>query len=385
MNTTPESERVRVVFCGRRNTGKSSLVNAVAGQPVSIVSEVPGTTTDPVRKTMEMLPLGPVLLVDTAGVDDDQETVGGLRLDRTRRELRTADLAVVVSDAEVGIGDCEEKLIGMLRRDGVPFVCVVNKCDLLPVQTRRDGFVVPVIFTSTLTGVGIETLKSAIANMKPDEPEGLRIIGDRLRKGDIVVLVTPQDSAAPKGRIILPQQQTIRDILDAGAIVVACQTAELPATLAALKTPPRMVVTDSQVFGEVRAIVPPSIELTSFSILFARYKGDFDVLSAGVAAIDKLRDNDRVLIAEGCTHHRQCEDIGTVKIPRWLREYTGRNLQIESVSVSAFPDDLGDYALVIHCGACMLTRREMRRRISAAQTAGIPITNYGLAIAKMRT
>ena len=389
MNSTPEGDRVRVAFAGRRNVGKSSLVNAIAGQPVAIVSDVPGTTTDPVRKAMEMLPLGPVLLVDTAGLDDDQASVGALRLEKARNELRISDIAVVVSDAQTGAGECELALIDALRRDGVPFIFALNKSDSAPPSPAQlaelaDRLKAPVVAVSSVTREGIDALKSAIAETKLDEPASQRIIGDRLAKGDIVVLVMPQDSAAPKGRLILPQQQTVRDIIDSCAVALACQTAELAGALAALKSPPRMVVTDSQAFKEVREIVPREIELTSFSILFARYKGDFDALQSGASALDGLKDGDRVLIAEGCTHHRQCDDIGTVKLPRWLRERTGKRLSLEFCSGMGFPDDLSGFALVIHCGGCMNPRREMRRRISAARAAGVPITNYGLAIAKLR-
>ena len=389
MNTTPQSDRIRIAFVGRRNAGKSSLLNAIAGQSVSIVSDVPGTTTDPVRKAMEMLPLGPALLVDTAGLDDDQANVGKLRLEKARNELRISDLVVIVSDAQTGVGECELALIENLRRDGVPFIFVANKIDALPLADGQldalaNQIKAPVFAVSSVTREGIDALKCAIANTKLDEPASQRIIGDRLAKGDVAALVMPQDSAAPKGRLILPQQQTIRDIIDSGAVALVCQPSELAASLAALKEPPRIVITDSQVFKEVRDIVPQTIELTSFSILFARYKGDFEVLQAGAAALDSLKDGDRVLIAEGCTHHRQCDDIGTVKLPRWLKEYTGKNLAVEFCSGMGFPEDLKGFAIVIHCGGCMIPRREMRRRISLAQSAGVPIANYGLAIAKLR-
>lgn len=389
MMSTPESERVRVAFFGRRNVGKSSLVNAIAGQPVSIVSATPGTTTDPVRKAMEMLPLGPVLLVDTAGLDDDQEGIGSLRTDRARAELRSADLVVVVTDPETGAGALELELAETLRRGGIAFIVAVNKADSFPeaqaaVDSIGRAFGAPVYLVSATTGAGVDALKAAIANIKLDEPQSQRIIGDRLQRGDVVVLVVPVDSAAPKGRLILPQQQTLRDILDSGCIGVVSQLGELAHTLDSLKNPPRMVVTDSQVFAEVRAVVPRGIELTSFSILFARYKGDFDVLKGGVDAVGRLKDGDTVLIAEGCTHRRQCDDIGTVKIPKWLDAYTGKRLKYEFTSGIGWPADLGKYALVVHCGSCMLARRELRRRISEAQSAGVPIANYGLLIAKLR-
>ena len=389
MNATPEGERARVAFFGRRNAGKSSLVNAIAGQPVSIVSVVPGTTTDPVRKAMEMLPLGPVLLVDTAGLDDDQADVGGLRMERARAELRSADIVIVVSDVDVGAGTYEMELIDKLRRSGMAFLFVVNKIDVSPASPEllsriAEQIGAPVYAVSAKTGDGVAKLKSAIASIKPDEPPGRRIIGDVLSHGDVVVLVVPVDSAAPKGRLILPQQQTIRDILDSGCVAVVSQVPELATTLAMMKGPPRMVVTDSQAFAEVRAIVPHEVELTSFSILFARYKGDFDVLKAGTASIDNLVDGDVVLIAEGCTHHRQCDDIGTVKIPKWLSQFTGKKLEFEFTSGTGWPRDLSKYALIIHCGGCMLARRELRLRISEAEAAGVSIANYGLLIAKLK-
>lgn len=389
MNSTPQGERIRIAFFGRRNSGKSSLVNAIAGQPVSIVSDVPGTTTDPVRKAMELLPLGPVLLVDTAGLDDDQAVVGGLRMERARQELRSADLVIIVVDSAIGVGLYEYELIDQLRQSGIAFFIVLNKSDAFAVSSDElaelaEAIKAPIFALSAVSGEGIEDLKVAMAHTKIDEPQSQRIIGDRLTRGDVVVLVTPIDAAAPKGRLILPQQQTIRDILDSFCITVVTQVSELAEALDALKAPPRMVVTDSQVFADVRAIVPKSVELTSFSILFARYKGDFEVLKAGVAVLDTLQDGDKVLIAEGCTHHRQCNDIGTVKIPTWLKAYTKKNLDLEFCSGASWPSDLGPYALIIHCGGCTLARRELRRRISEAQHVGVPVANYGLLIAKLQ-
>lgn len=389
MSQTPVGDRIRVAFFGRRNSGKSSLVNAIAGQPVSIVSDVPGTTTDPVRKAMELLPLGAVLLVDTAGLDDDQAVVGGLRMARARQELRSADIVMIVTGLNEGIGSYERMLIDELRKSGIAFFVVVNKVDASPVSSEALAMLAedakaPVFAVSALTGEGVEALKTAIAHAKLDEPQSQCIIGDRLTRGDIVVLVAPIDDAAPKGRLILPQQQTIRDILDSHCITVITQVPELAQALEALKAPPRMVVTDSQVFADVRAIVPKSVELTSFSILFAHYKGDFDVLKAGVAVLDTLQDGDKVLIAEGCTHRRQCNDIGTVKIPKWLQAYTKKKLDLEFCSGAGWPADLRPYALIIHCGGCMLARRELRRRISEAQRVGVPVANYGLLIAKLQ-
>lgn len=390
MNSTPSGERVRISFLGRRNTGKSSLINAVAGQPVSIVSDVPGTTTDPVRKSMEILPLGPCVLVDTAGLDDGQETVGELRVRRTREEVRGSDIAVLVTDAQTGIGSCERQAMRLLRDAGIAFHVAVNQVDRLPADEARLAAIAaasgaPVHAVSAVTGEGVAALRDAIAQTSLNEPESQRIIGDRLQPGDHVVLVVPVDSAAPKGRLILPQQQTIRDILDAGATCSVTQVPALAGVLAGLRKPPRMVVTDSQAFAEVRAIVPQDVPLTSFSILFARYKGDYDVLKAGADAVDKLREGDHILIAEGCTHRRQCDDIGTVKIPKWLRAYTGKDFQLEFCSGRGWPlERLQEFQLIIHCGACMLSRREMRTRISDATKAGVPIVNYGILIAKLR-
>lgn len=390
--STPSGERVRIAFFGRRNVGKSSLLNAVAGQQVSIVSDLPGTTTDPVRKSMELLPLGPCVLVDTAGLDDEQETVGELRVKRTREELRGADIAVLVTDGETGIGPLEADIIRLLRDAGIAFHVVLNKADRIGVsEARREALArqagTTVFVVSALTGEGVSAFRDGLSHTSIDEPTSQRIIGDYLHPGDHVVLVVPVDSAAPKGRLILPQQQTIRDILDTGATCSIAQVPQLKALLDGLQKPPRMVVTDSQAFAEVRAIVPQSVSLTSFSILFARYKGDYSVLKAGAEAVDKLRDGDCVLIAEGCTHRRQCTDIGTVKIPRWLEAYTkGKKLELSFTSGRGWPaeEELKRYALVIHCGACMLNRREMRSRITDCIRVGIPIVNYGVLIAKLR-
>lgn len=395
MNNTPEGERARVVFLGRRNVGKSCLMNAIAGQPVSIVSDIPGTTTDPVRKAMEVLPLGPVLLVDTAGLDDDQEAVGNLRVSRTMDEVRCADIALVVTDARVGIGDCEKEIITNLKNAGIDFFIVFNKSDIFPMPTNPDmptnsalptHPATPVFTVSSVTGDGIEELKSAIASINPNGLQNKKIIGDMLEKNDVVVLVVPIDTAAPKGRLILPQQQTIRDILEANCISIVTQVHELAATLAMLKKPPRIVVTDSQVFREVRKVVPKEVELTSFSILFARYKGGegYDTLRAGLNALDTLKEGDKILIAEGCTHKRQCEDIGTVKIPRWIEEKTGKKFVYEFSSGSGWPQNLSAYSLIVHCGGCMLHHREVKRRILEAKKSGIPITNFGLLIAKVQ-
>lgn len=391
LNQTPAGERVRIAFLGRRNAGKSSLVNAIAGQPVSIVSAVPGTTADPVRKAMELLPLGPCLLVDTAGLDDDEAGVGALRAGRAREELREADVAVVVTDPATGFGPVERALARDLRDAGVAFLVALNKADETPAPPERVAEVAaaaaaPVFAVSAATGDGVAALRDAIAATKLDEPASQRLVGDRLAPGDVVVLVVPVDSAAPKGRLILPQQQTIRDILDAHATAVVAQVPQLAGVLASLASPPKLVVTDSQVFAEVRAVVPRDVPLTSFSILFARYKGDYDALAAGAAAVDSLPEGARVLVSEGCTHRRQCGDIGTQKIPRWLEAYAGRTFAFETTSGRGWPprEELARYALVVHCGGCMLSRREMRRRIADCAAAGVPIVNYGVLIAKLR-
>lgn len=388
MNATPSGERVRIALCGRRNAGKSSLINAIAGQNVAIVSDIAGTTTDPVRKSIELLPLGPVILVDTAGTDDEG-TLGTMRVDRTINELRIADIGIIVTDAQTGIGEYELQLANSLRNFGTAFLLVVNKSDIYPAteelvndfQTKINA---PVYVTSSYNGSGIDELKKAISEIKIDEPESQHIISDKMEKGEVAVLVVPIDSAAPKGRLILPQQQTIRDLLDKGCRVVVTQVDQLADSLNMLKAPPRIVITDSQAFKEVREIVPQEVELTSFSILFAKYKGNYEVQKAGADAIDTLQDGDRILISEGCTHRRQCDDIGTVKLPKWLLEYTGKNLVIDHTSGMGWKDDLTQYKLIIHCGACMLNRKEIRRRINDAISAKVPITNYGIAIAKLR-
>ena len=388
LNATPRGERVHIAIFGRRNVGKSRLINALTGQEVSIVSDVMGTTTDPVAKAMELLPLGPIVIIDTPGLDDEG-ALGALRVQRTRDVLNRTDVALLVTDAAGGFGACERELAAAVREKKLPLVLVFNKADLAapPEAARQEAAAqaqAPVHVVSAATGAGVEDLKLALARIVPEDDDKFRIVGDLLRPADVVVLVTPIDKAAPKGRLILPQQQTIRDVLEADAIAVVTKEFELRETLASLGRPPRLVVTDSQVFAKVAADVPPEVWLTSFSILFARYKGDYDVLKAGVDALDKLRDGDRVLIVEGCTHRRQCDDIGTVKIPKWLKAYTRKDLALEFASGAGWPEDLSPYALIIHCGGCMLPRREIKRRILDAQRAGVPIANYGLLIAKLR-
>ncbi|MCL1919690.1 MAG: [FeFe] hydrogenase H-cluster maturation GTPase HydF [Kiritimatiellaeota bacterium] len=389
MNTTPQGERVHIAVFGRRNVGKSSLVNALTGQAVSIVSAVKGTTTDPVRKAMELLPLGPVLFIDTPGLDDEGD-LGSLRVQRTHDVLNQTDIALLVVDAATGIEACETEMLDMLRAKRIPALTVFNKSDLAPPPTTlhapHSALRTPhsaLHAVSCVTGEGIEALKIALAHIIPDGG-GARLVADLLAPRDIVVLVTPIDAAAPKGRLILPQQQVARDILDAHAIAVVTQPGELRQALAKLTAPPRMVITDSQAFAEAAAATPPDVPLTSFSILFARYKGDLDALTDGANAVAALRDGDRILVAEGCTHHRQADDIGTVKIPRALQQKTGKALLFDHASGIRYPPDLSQYALIVHCGACMLNRREMRWRIAQAQAAGVPVTNYGILLAHLQ-
>ena len=372
MNQTPSGERTHIGFFGRRNAGKSSLVNAVTGQELAVVSDVKGTTTDPVTKAMELLPLGPVLIIDTPGFDDEG-ALGEKRVRKTRQILNKTDIAVLVVDAAEGMKECDRELLAIFEEKKIPHLVVYNKCDL----KEADG-----ICVSALAGLGIQELKEKIAALKPTD-NGRRIISDKLKPGDFAVLVVPIDSAAPKGRLILPQQQTIRDILDVGAIAIVVKESELADTLKNLGKAPAVVITDSQVFKKVAQIVPREVPLTSFSILMARYKGLLDEAAKGVYAVNNLKDGDRILISEGCTHHRQCEDIGTVKIPQWIRGFTNKDITIETSSGGGFPEDLTQYALVVHCGGCMLGEREVMYRVKCAADQGVPITNYGTLIAHM--
>lgn len=376
MNSTPSGDRVHIGFFGRRNAGKSSVVNAVTGQDLAVVSDVKGTTTDPVSKAMELLPLGPVMIIDTPGFDDEG-ALGQLRVKKTRQVLNKTDIAVLVIDATEGPKECDRQLIDLFRAKDIPYIVVKNKSDLLeeiPEGSDKE------IYVSALAGTHIFELKERLARLKQSQGDRC-IIADKLRPGDFAVLVIPIDKAAPKGRLILPQQQTIRDILEANAVSIVAKESELAETLASLGRQPAMVITDSQVFHSVSQIVPPEIPLTSFSILMARYKGLLEDAVRGAAAVENLRDGDTVLIAEGCTHHRQCDDIGTVKIPNWLRRHTGKDIRIQTCSGTAFPDDLSPYAMVIHCGGCMLNEREVRYRTKCAVDQGVPITNYGTLIA----
>ena len=391
MNETPSGERIHIGFFGRRNAGKSSVVNAVTGQDLAVVSEVKGTTTDPVTKSMEILPLGPVVIIDTPGFDDEG-SLGELRIQRTRKILEKTDIAVLVVDTTEGFRKVDAELVGLFKEKSIPFLIALNKSDIPEdsedhnIDEESAGLMQSIagscsgmIHVSAMTGDGINELKDRIALLKPQSEEG-RLVADKINPGDLIVLVVPIDKAAPKGRLILPQQQTIRDILDTGATAVVVQDTELADTLDKIGTKPALVITDSQVFGKVDRIVPPDVPLTSFSILMARYKGLLDDAVRGVAAINR-KDGDRVLIAEGCTHHRQCGDIGTVKIPKWLNEFTGNELVFETASGTGYPDDLTPYALVVHCGGCMLNEREVKHRASRTTAQGVPITNYGTMIA----
>lgn len=378
LNATPSGERVHIGFFGRRNAGKSSVVNAVTGQNLAIVSDVLGTTTDPVLKAMELLPLGPVVIIDTPGIDDEGE-LGALRVRRSYQMLNKTDVAVLVVDSAVGLTDEDKKLLEKIRQKRIPYVIAYNKSDKQKTETADEHE----ISVSAATGEHIHELKELIARLAKPVVSDKRIVSFMLDKEDIVVLVVPIDSAAPKGRLILPQQQTIRDIIDAHAVCMVTQPEELPQTLNALAKKPKMVITDSQAFGVVNKMVPQDILLTSFSILFAHYKGNLRLAMQGAAALDTLTDGDTILMAEGCTHHRQCDDIGTVKIPRLIRRYTGKDVQFVWTSGTEFPDSLRPYKMVIHCGGCMLGEREMQYRLKCAEDEGIPITNYGIAIAHM--
>ena len=377
LNETASADRLHIGFFGKRNAGKSSLCNAVTGQELSVVSDVRGTTTDPVRKAMELLPLGPVVIIDTPGLDDEGE-LGNLRVKRTRQVLNYVDLAVLTVDATVGMTEPERELCEIFKNKNIPYVVAYNKSDLLSSipQPRENE-----IYVSARDGVNIDELKNKMAALVKASDEQKFIVGDLIEPNDKIVLVVPIDKAAPKGRLILPQQQTIRDILDSGATALVCRDTELSELLASLPQKPRMVITDSQAFGKVAKIVPRDVELTSFSILFARYKGNLREAVRGAAMLDRLQDGDKILISEGCTHHRQCGDIGTVKLPKWISEYTGKQLEFEFTSGRDFPEDLSVYALVIHCGGCMLTEREMQYRARHASDSGIPMSNYGIIIA----
>lgn len=379
-SSTPVSaERIHIGFFGKRNAGKSSLVNAVTGQNLSVVSPVAGTTTDTVQKAMELLPLGPVVILDTPGFDDEG-ALGELRVKKTREALRRTHIAVLTVDSTTGIGDTEKELLRLFEEAGIPHLTVFTKSDLLgtvPAETETE------IHVSAQSGAGIRELKEKLARFTEEEKPQKTLLEGVIRPGDTAVLVVPLDESAPKGRLILPQQQTIQELLLTGAKAMVVRDTELPDALAALSEKPSVVITDSQAFGRVAKMTPADVPLTSFSILFVRYKGDLCAAVRGAAQLDKLRDGDRILISEGCTHHRQCGDIGTVKLPAWIRNYTKKELQFEFTSGRDFPEDLSSYALVIHCGGCMLNDKEMQNRTRYAARCGVPMTNYGIAIAQI--
>lgn len=379
LNEVASAERLHIGFFGMRNAGKSSMVNAVTGQKLSVVSEYKGTTTDPVKKAMELLPLGPVVVIDTPGLDDEGE-LGQLRVEKARQMLEITDIAVLVLDGVAGIQPLDAELIRCFHERKIPYVMVYNKADLLQ---ERPALSEKALYASAVTGEGIRELKERLGAFAQSTREPGRIVGDLLAPGDVVVLVIPIDEAAPKGRLIMPQQMTIRDVLDAHATVVCCQDMELQATLASLAKKPRMVITDSQAFGRVSRDTPAEIELTSFSILMARYKGELETLIHGASVLSQLKDGERVLISEGCTHHRQCQDIGTVKLPGWIRAFSGAEPVFTFTSGTEFPENVSDFRLVVHCGGCMLTETAMKQRVAKTVQAGVPIVNYGIAIAHM--
>ena len=387
MNQTPASERVHVSFFGKRNAGKSSIINAVTGQDLAIVSSVMGTTTDPVYKTMELLPLGPVMVIDTPGIDEGE--LGALRVHKSYQVLNKTDIAILVIDSTAGKGEEELELIHRFHKKGIPYLIVYNKIDLLSTEKIKDlamSVRAGEVLVSASDGMNIQELKEKIASLKPEDTHKYPLIQDLIEPLDLVILVVPIDKAAPKGRLILPQQQTIRDILERGALSLVVRDTELKSTLdhfLAQGVCPKLVVTDSQAFARVSKAVPENITLTSFSILFSRYKGELETQLKGIAALSSIEDGDRILIAEGCTHHRQCGDIGTCKMPEWIRNYTGKKPVFEFTSGTEFPDDVSSYKIVVHCGGCMLNEREMKYRIACCQDQGVPITNYGILIAQV--
>ena len=382
MNNTPMSERLHIGLFGKRNAGKSSVINALTGQNLSIVSEVKGTTTDPVLKSMELLPLGPVVIIDTPGLDDEGE-LGSLRIQKAYQMLNKTDIALLVVDATVGMTKEDEEILLKIREKKIPYLVVFNKTDLAGEFDPLIPKDISWIAVSATTKENINSLKERIGQLIPADDSSKKIVGDLIKPMDFVVLVVPIDKAAPKGRLILPQQQTIRDILDAGAVPIAVRDTELSDTLKKLNQDPALVITDSQAFSKVSKIVPENVPLTSFSVLFARYKGDLDALANGAKALDHLNDGDVILISEGCTHHRQCGDIGTEKLPAWIKKHTGKQITFSFTSGTEFPSDLSGYSLIIHCGGCMLNEREMKYRMRCAKDAHVPITNYGTAIAHM--
>ena len=388
MNQTPASERVHISFFGKRNAGKSSVINAVTGQDLAIVSSVMGTTTDPVYKTMELLPLGPVMVIDTPGIDDEGE-LGALRVRKSYQVLNKTDIAILIIDSTAGKGEEELELIHRFHKKGIPYLIVYNKIDLLSTEKIKDlamSVRAEEVLVSASDGMNIQELKEKIASLKPEDTHKYPLIQDLIKPLDLVILVVPIDKAAPKGRLILPQQQTIRDILERGALSLVVRDTELKSTLdhfLAQGVCPKLVITDSQAFARVSKAVPENITLTSFSILFSRYKGELEIQLKGIAALSSIEDGDRILIAEGCTHHRRCGDIGTCKMPEWIRNYTRKKPVFEFTSGTEFPDDVSSYKMVVHCGGCMLNEREMKYRIACCQDQGVPITNYGILIAQV--
>jgi len=379
LNETVSAERVHIAFFGMRNAGKSSVVNAVTGQSLSVVSNVKGTTTDPVKKAMEILPLGPVVIIDTPGFDDEGE-LGGLRVKKTKEILAKTDIAVLVVDAEKGVSLQDQELIGVFTERNIPYITAFNKSDLLESSHKAKE---NELYISAKTGENINALKEKLSQFAKKAKTDKKIVSDLINSGDTVILVIPIDESAPKGRIILPQQQVLRELLDNNCSALCVQTSSLKAALDSLKAPPALVITDSQAFGKVSEIVPESVSLTSFSILFARYKGEYGQLIKGAAALKNLKNGDKVLISEGCTHHRQCNDIGTVKLPGWIKKYSGAVPKFEFTSGGEFPEELKKYALIVHCGGCMLSETEMKSRLKRAEDQGVPIINYGMAIAEM--
>ena len=379
LNDMVSAERLHISFFGMRNAGKSSLVNAVTGQQLAVVSEVKGTTTDPVKKAMELLPLGPVVIIDTPGLDDEGE-LGRLRVQKAMQVLSSTDIAVLVVDAAIGLRELDRSLVACFRERKIPYITVYNKADLV---CERQPLEKHEIYASAVTGENIYALKEKLGAFAKQLQNPKHMVADLLSEGDVVVLVTPIDESAPKGRLILPQQMAVREVLDAHAVAVTCQDTELPRTLESLAVRPKMVITDSQAFERVSADTPVDIPLTSFSILMARYKGDLPTLAAGASALSHLKDGDKVLISEGCTHHRQCNDIGTVKMPAWIERFCKAKPEFTFTSGGEFPEDLSPYSLIVHCGGCMLTETAMKHRIETAISVGVLIVNYGIAIAQM--
>ena len=379
MNSVTSSERIHIGFFGMRNAGKSSLVNAVTNQQLSLVSDIKGTTTDPVRKAMELLPLGPVVIIDTPGLDDEG-ALGEMRVKRAKDMLSSVHIAVLVVDALKGLSDEDKYLAAELKSRKIPYIIAMNKADLLGRVPENET---DKIYVSAEKGTGINELRVRLSELGKTAKSDKKILGDLVSKGDLVLLVTPIDESAPKGRLILPQQQTIRELLEIGAITLVVQVEEITRTLDSLRTQPKLVITDSQAFGEVSELLPEDIKLTSFSILFARYKGDLDTVVGGADKLSQLRDGDRILISEGCTHHRQCKDIGTVKLPAWIKSFSGKALQFDFTSGGDFPEDLSSYALVVHCGGCTLNENEMKNRLERCRQQGVAVTNYGTAIAEI--